>query len=238
MNVAICAVAIGAWYPRGIARMIQRFNEVSPGYQITAWVNTLPLGAPSNVVEGGYDYTAYCAKPFALLESRFRGADIAILLDCAFYPIRSIGPLVQHIARNGYYFCKNGNPMGEWASDRCLERMGMTREDAFTVEEISSYCVGLNFADGRCVELLHRWCGFAGDRLTIPGPHTNHATGNGRNPGHVSTHARVKGHRHDQTVLSILAHRMGMIEMTERPKYTSYLGSETEETVLVNNGGL
>jgi hypothetical protein len=248
MNIAICTVALGGWYPRGAARMIQEFHRVSPGYNITAYVDTLPEGSPSNVIEGGYDYTAYCAKPFALMRAAAAGAGVAILLDAAFYPIRSIAPLVDHIAQHGYYFCKNGFRVGEWSSDRCLERMGCTREDAFTMDEISSYCVGLNLADGRCIELVQRWCGFAQDRLTIPGPHTNSLCGvdvaasmgwkpgGGRNPGPSSKDPRVKGHRHDQTVLSILAHRMGMRELTERPKFTAYLGSETEETVLVNQG--
>lgn len=237
MNVTICAVALGGWYPKGSARLIQEFERVSPGYTIQAHVNALPFGAPARVVEDGYDYTAYCAKPYALLEARAAGADIAILLDCAFYPIRPIITLVEHIAQQGYYFCKNGNSVGEWSSDRCLERMGMHRLEAMTIDEISSYCVGLNFADTRCVEILRRWCGFAGDRLTVPGPHSNMLVQpGGRNPGFVSADPRVRGHRHDQTVLSILAHRIGMRELSERPLYTAYLGHETDETVLVNQG--
>jgi hypothetical protein len=115
--------------------------------------------------------------------------------------------------------------------------MGMLREESMTVEEISSYCVGLNFAHTKTVELLRLWCGFASDRLTVPGRHSNMLTnGVGRNPGFVSSDPRVQGHRHDQTVLSILAHRLGLKVLTERPRFTAYLGSETEETVLVNQG--
>lgn len=201
------------------------------------------------MVESGYDYTAYCQKPFALLDVLRSGADVGILVDVAFYPIAPISPLVDHVRQNGYYFCRNGNLVGHWASDRCLDRMGMTREDALTVEEISSYCVGLNFRDGRCIELLQRWCGFAADRLSFPGPHTNVAFRDpakldngedlrveGRNPGLASVDSRVRGHRHDQTALSILAHRMGMRELTNRPIFTAYLGSEDGRTVLVNQG--
>ncbi len=242
MKVSIVTLGLGGWYPRGIARMIDRFHACSPGYEVAAFVNCLPFGAPQGVIEDGYDYTAYCGKPFALLAAMVAGADIAILLDAAFYPIRSIHPLVEHIAQSGYFLCKNGNLVGEWSSDRCLERMGVTREDALLMEEASSYCVGLNFSDGRCHELLHRWCGFAADRLTVPGPHTNVCHSGsvrlGRNPGFVSHDTRVKGHRHDQTVLSILAHKMGMNILVERPRFTAYLGSETDETVVINHGGL
>jgi len=244
MKVGISTVGLGGWYPRGVARLIQKFHECSPGYQIFAYVNVLPDAAPDGVIEDDYDYTGYCAKPFALMDALVSGADIAILLDAAFYPIRPIQPLVDHIHQHGYYLCKNGHTVGEWSSDRCLQRMGVPREEAFTMEEASSYCVGVNFADGRCIELVQRWCGWAQDRLTIPGPHTSQWNTRtmpqceGRNKGFVSHDKRVKGHRHDQSVLSILAHRLGLINLTERPKFTAYLGSESEETVLVNHGGL
>jgi hypothetical protein len=201
-----------------------------------AWINTLPFGAPARVIEDGYDYTAYCAKPFTLAAARAAGADIAILCDAAFFAIRDIRLLVDHIAQTGYYFCRNGMRVGEWSSDRCLERMGTTREQVWDYEEISSYCVGINFSDGRMIRLLERWIGYAADRSTIPGPHTS-TNVQGRNRGFVSTDTRVLGHRHDQTVLSILAHQMGLHELVNRPRFTAYSGSETSETVLVNQGG-
>ena len=52
----------------------------------------------------------------------------------------------------------------------------------------------------------------------------------------MSTDQSVKGHRHDQTVLSVLAHRLKMDKLVERPRFTAYAGFETEETVLVNLG--
>lgn len=236
MRVIICTVAIGGWYPKGAARLIQEFDRVSTGFEIQAHVNVLPFGAPRDVIEDGYNYTAYCAKPFALAAAMMAGADIAILLDAAFYPIRPIHPLIDHIARNGYYLCKNGYRVGEWCSDRAAERMNVQREALLAMEEVSSYAVGLNFADGRCVELLHRWCGYASDRLTFPGPHTNLLEA-GRNRGFVSTDRRVRGHRHDQTALSVIANQLDMLKLSERPLFTAYAGHETEETVLVNQGG-
>lgn len=237
VSVIVTCVARGGWYPRGAARLINGMAEHCPGYEVRAHVNVKPFGAPASVIEGGYDYTAYCSKPYALLDAMMADATIGILLDAAFYPIRHIGPLVDHIAQHGYYLCRNGNNVGEWSSDRCLEAMSVKREDAFKIEEVSSYCVGLNFRDSRCVELLRRWCDHAADRVTFPGTHTNWTTERlGRNRGFCSDDARVKGHRHDQTVLSILAHRLEMRELCNRPKFTAYLGSETEETVLVNQG--
>lgn len=235
--MVICTVAIGGWYPRGAARMIEEFSRVSSGYEIQAHVNVLPAGAPAGVIENGYDYTGYCAKPFAAKAAWDSGADIAILMDAAFYPIRRINPLVEHIARVGYFLCRNGYKVGEWASDRALERMGLTRDEAFRMEEVSSYCVGFNFNRPESGALLDKWCDLAADRLTFPGPHTNIGH-SGRNHGFASADNRVRGHRHDQTALSVTAHRLGMNQLVERPRFTAYRAYAAPETLLVNEGGM
>ncbi len=235
VSVIICCVAKGGWYGRGAARLINGMAEHCPGYEVRAHVNVKPFGAPAIVIEDGYDYTAYCWKPFALLDAMMADATIGILLDAAFFPIRHIGPLVEHIERTGYYLCRNGNNVGEWSSDRCLQAMSVTRENAFEIEEVSSYCVGLNFREPRCAELLYKWCEHAADRQTFPGRHT-YLGYEGRNPGGLALDRRVRGHRHDQTVLSILAARIGFCDLVNRPRFTAYAGSETEETVLVNQG--
>lgn len=239
MKVAIVTVAISGWYPKGVARMIQEFERVSPGFEIRAWVNHYPPGEYVTTTDAGdYNYLPYQAKPYAMLEALHSGVDIAILLDAAFYPIRPIHILVDHIAQTGYYLCKNGAYVGEWASDEALDVMGFSRDVSLRIEEASSYCVGLNFHHEAARTLAMDWTVYPN---AIPGFHTNDCGGRylptlGRNIGQVSKDPRVKGHRHDQTVLSLCAHRLGMRELTERPRFTAYLGSEDESTVLVNNG--
>jgi len=236
MKILIAAIGIGGWYPAGVARLVERFYAASPGFEIMAWTNSLPPGAPENVVVDGYDYTAYCAKPFALAECRRRGADIAILLDAAFWPIRPIHPLIHHIQQWGYFLCRNGFQVGQWCADSALPRLGITRDQAMTIPEASSYCVGIGSADARANKALDEWCGLAADRVTFPGRHT--AGASGRNHGFVSHDPRVQGHRHDQTALSVIAWRLGLDILVPRPKLTAYDGTQTDETVLVNRGGM
>ncbi len=247
MKTIVTVVGIGGWYPRGVARMIEKMHERSYGIEVCSWVNALPPSAPANVIENGRDYTGYCSKPFALKHLMDTGADIGILADAAFYPIRHLQPLVDHIAKAGYYLCKNGFSIGEWASDRALSNMGLGRDQAMTMDEASSYCVGLNFNNRKSVELLEEWCRYAADRSTFPGPHTNTGAGRisdvaarsgARNPGFCSADPRCSGHRHDQTALSVLAHRYEMTGFIERPRFTAYKGASTEETVLENHGGM
>ncbi len=243
LKVGICTVGLGGIYPLLVARMIQRFKAVSPGYLVRAWIDALPTGAPKNIVDG-YDYSGYCAKPFAMDSLRKDGFDIGIWLDASFYPVNQILPLVEHISATGYYFCDNEMIVGEWCSDACADGMGVTREWLMTLPELSSYCVGLDFRHGECVALLEQWKSAAYSDKLFPGRHT---AGNvGRNPGFVSTDPRVKGHRFDQTVLSIQAHQFGMTKFIKRPRFTGYAAREwntyhlppTDETVLVNWGKL
>jgi len=234
MKVLVGTVGIGGWYPRGVARMVESFYSTSPGIELMAWINTLPAGAPSSVVVDGYDYGPYCAKPFAMRAMRDAGADVAILLDAAFWPIRPIHPLVAHISQTGYYLCENGFQVGEWCADSALAPLRISREQAWLIPEASSYCVGLGFHDSRSVRLVDDWCGHAADGVTFPGRHT--AGKRGRNPGFVSVDSRVRGHRHDQTALSVIAMELDMDVLVPRPKYTAYLGHESAETVLINHG--
>jgi hypothetical protein len=230
----ITTVAWGGWYSRGVARMIQEFARVSPGFELQAWVNVLPPGAHP-LIENGYDYTGYAAKPWALKYALDSGADTVLLIDAAFFPIRRIHPLIDFISENGYYLCKNGYKAGEWCSDMILAQIGTTRDHAMTIEEVSSYAVGISSHHEAAKRMATAWALWTHEPCVIAGPHT--ATGQqGRNPGFVSTDERVRGHRHDQSLLSLLVNQFGLDRFSERPQFTAYRGHETEETVLVNEG--
>lgn len=242
MRVAICAVALGHWYPRGIARMIDRFHAVMPemldhGYSIHAYVNALPNGVKPMVVEG-WDYTAYSAKAAAMLHSWSGAHDIVILMDAAFYPTRDILPLVDHIEETGYYLCDNGATVGRWASDDCLKEMRLSRDEAMTITEASSYCVGLNLKHRTSRTFLNEWVNACLNPRIIAGAHNNcnPNTPGVRNPGWISQDPRCLGHRHDQTALSVIAHRLRMDKLTARPLFTAYEADADETTVLANRG--
>ena len=214
--------------------MIHEFARVSPGIELQAWVNVLPPGTV-HMEENGVDFTGYAAKPWALEYALDSGADVALLLDAAFYPIRSIHPLLDYIAQTGYYLCDNGNMLGDWCSDRFVGLTGQPRSTLREIREVSSYAVGFNRHHGGAMEVVQRWTWGATDKKTICGPHTAEGF-DGRNVGFVSSDPTVRGHRHDQSALSILAHSAGLTELCQRPRFTAYLGSETAETVLVNQG--
>ena len=240
-RVAIATVALGGDFPLKAARMIQEFHKHSPGFEIQAWVNTLPPGAEKEFVNG-YDYTPYIAKPFALKALMDSGADIGILLDASIYPIRHIAPLIAHIGKVGYYMAPAGFTIGEWTSDSMLNHFGMGRDDAMAFPDCASGCVGLEFnRQGRC--LVDAWCS---SWEYFEGPHSNINAADKscsyRNEGFVSNDPRCRGHRHDQAALSIIAHQLGMTKWVPWPKFVAYKagfgGAPDESTCLVIDGGI
>lgn len=237
-GVAICTVAIGHHYPALAARMIREFESVSPGFEIKAWINAYPSGGVGPVVEDGYDYGPYCAKPYALKACMDAGASVALLLDAAFYPIARIHPLIDHISRDGYYLCRTGNKVGDWISDRALRSLAVPNRDVWrTVDEIASGIVGFDLTVKRNRDIVNRWCE---SRLQFPGHHSTPAFP-GKNSGFVSSDSTVRGHRHDQALLSVICHALGITKLSEIGEdgdVWTYAGRKTgERTLLLNRGG-
>lgn len=237
MKVTICVVALGGRYMRPVSRLINSLRDMAPEIEVQAWVNILPPGV-GHIVRDGVDYTAYAAKPAVLDDLVKEGSSEAvILLDANFYAVNTLYPLVKHIRETGYYLCRNGYKVGEWATDACLRLMGMEREEAMEIDDVSSYCVGVHTDRKSASMLVSAWAAHCKDVNKIAGPHTNSAASKeGRNVGWCSGDPRCLGHRHDQTILSILRHRSCMNELCERPKFTAYAGSETAETCLIAHG--
>ena len=241
-KVALVNVAIGGRYPAGSARLVASLAKFAPAScEIMPYVDRLPPGAPEQVIEDGYDYTGYCAKPFALRAAMNSGADIGILVDASIVAIRDISPLVEHIRSTGYYLAPAGFTVEEWSSDRALEFFGMKREDAVALPDCASGCVGIDFRRVRGRKLVEDWCAswpsFAGHHSNANAACKKHSY---RNVGFVSTDPAVRGHRHDQTALSILAHRAGMTDWIPWPKFVAYEagygGHANEDTVFLIKG--
>lgn len=240
MNVTVCTVTWGGWYPLGVARMIREFDRfcLSP-VKVQAWVNVLPPGTPE-LIEDGHSYTGYAAKPYALKYALESGADVAILIDASVYPIKEIWRLVGHIVENGYYLAPTGDTVGEWTSDRMLNLCGMSRDKGCTLPMIASGVVGWtnSYLANTVVE---EWCKLAPH---FPGHHSNTQAADKsrhyKNRGWVSDDPRCSGHRHDQSALSIVAHRMGLTKLTPWPRFVAYkagYGGFPDETTVLEIGG-
>lgn len=241
MKVVICNVSYGGWYRKGLARMIQEFERVSPGYELQSWLNVLPHGTP-RIVKDGIDYTGYAAKPFALLHA-LQSADVALLIDSSVYPIKHIEPLLDFIKGHGYYLAPAGFTVGEWTNDGMLAQAGLDRDRALKIPDVASGIVGFAKTDSNR-EALRQWCEMT-RWDSFAAPHSNSKAADKRhhyrNVGFVSSDPRCSGHRQDQSALSIIAHQMGFTDLTPWPRFVAYQaghGGKTDESTVLQIAGM
>lgn len=240
MKTCIVNIAIGNRYMPLAARLAASVAAIeSEGATLIQWINDYPPGSPKGQP---LPFAAYQAKPFAFKEAANRGYDLILWVDAACWLLKPLDALWKHVDREGYYLQDNGWNLGEWSSDAALKTLGIDRETAFTIPEISTMALALDMRRDDCRKFVDDWAALAADGITFPGAHTNSvgtaAADRGvayRNTGFVSSDPRVMGHRHDQTAATALAWRLGW-KRTPRPVFAGYAGLTDERTLIVNKG--
>jgi hypothetical protein len=131
--------------------------------------------------------------------------------------VRRLKPLFEQIEAQGYLLFQNGDRrVGEWASDAALARLGLSRDEAMTIPEVNASALGLDLRHPLAQAFLERWHEEARHGLAFRGveepvrTEAEYEAVKWNKAHRVSTDARVRGHRHDQSVAGILAHRLGM----------------------------
>lgn len=188
--------AKGQWYPRGQARLRRSLSDV--GYAGDTWM----VGDEADIPSPSHQDSPYAFKPAMFAKARERGYRFVLWCDAAVWACKPIDPVWAWIQSHGHLFFYNGW-IGEWSSDAALESFGVSREEALKLHELMGCCLGLDLAQPKSQEFLARWVEKSLDGKTFPGSWTNAQ-------GQVSADPRVKGHRHDQTAASLIAHQLGM----------------------------
>jgi hypothetical protein len=136
----------------------------------------------------------YAFKPFAIQKAIDWGYELILWCDSPIYAKQSIEPVFKYIAENGYLFFDNiGFSLGDYTNDKTLNHFGISREESFKVKMIMACCMGFSldfmpyFREYKRLELYPgEW---DNDDLT------------------ESKDRRVKGHRHDQSVMSAIIYK-------------------------------
>lgn len=146
-------------------------------------------------------------KPLAIKYAIEKGYKYVLWLDSNMICIRKPQTIFKKIILNGYYISSVFTTfMGEWCSDITLEKLGISRDLSFKIQEVDAGYFGINSSSQVTQDLLNEWCAFAKDGLTFRGidKSLDWTLGYKNENFIVSKDIRVKGHRHDQTVLSYL----------------------------------
>jgi hypothetical protein len=204
-------------YPRQLERLAASVKAARFTGETRFWrPGTVPPGCPPHLE------SPFAFKPYAFAAVEREGSGLALWLDAACVVIRPLDEMFARIEREGYVLCANGGRrVGEWASDAALAHFGISRESALTMTEVNAAVIGLNPGHPVAAEFLARWKEAAADGVAFRGQHARFSSKREyldvkwNHGGRASGDRRVLGHRHDQTVAGILAHRLRMAMTTE-----------------------
>jgi len=196
------------WYPRGQQRLLSSLKEVGFDGDVFGWNSSDLPGCPP------HSEAPYAFKPFALQKAHSLGYKRVLWCDASVWAIKPIQPVFDYLAENSHMFFHN-TVTGIFTSDRCLAAMGLTREESMKQDMLMGICMGWNLEHEITQEFLKQWLHHAKDGVSFPGRWTNDRLTESQDP-------RCKGHRHDQSVASILAVRMGMKYIIPHLTYFQY----------------
>lgn len=182
-------MGVGSWYPQGQARLARAASRF--GFPL-AQATQYPAGCPT------HEEHPYAFKAVAM--TRAIGlADHLLWLDSSCDVQHPLEPIFDIIRDQGYFLLANdGWNNAQWCNDRSLAAFGYTRDQAEKQTHLTSMCCGFSMTHPIGRELLTRWIG-----------NVSLYRGGWFNPkGVESKDPRCLGHRHDQSVLSLLAAQM------------------------------
>jgi hypothetical protein len=140
---------------------------------------------------------SYAFKPFALLRVGFPG-DRVLWLDAGVAALRDLSPAFEIIERDGVFLLDNPPWRNEeWSAAECASAMRATKEE-LEATQIEANVVGYEVG-GPWQEVFDEWLAYSTQRSAFVGDRGQH--------------------RHDQTVLSILAARYA-VPLSERGAFS------------------
>ena len=242
MRRCVVNVATGSRYIRGQQRLIAAMRDIST----VTWADQMPPESPT------HDDVPYAFKSFALRYAReSMGFDTLLWADSCILPVQDMEPLWQKIETEGVWIARNGWRNDEWCADSAYPDLfpqfatetGYDLEAArahnATIPHVVATCFGLSMRHEVGRSILDEYLRLARDTRAFCGPWINANAPNAPSYGLPRCAPcgppTVLGHRHDQTALSVLAHRFS-VAITDCPEIFSYRGGETDKTILVADG--
>jgi hypothetical protein len=140
----------------------------------------------------------YAFKPYAIQKAIDLGYELILWCDSPIYAKQSIQPVFDHIEKHDYVFFDNiGYSLGDYTNDKTLAHFNITREESWKIPMIMACCMGFSRMreNTRLENLLKAYKKVAPD--LFPGEWDNDDLTESKD-------LRVKGHRHDQSVLSAM----------------------------------
>jgi hypothetical protein len=239
---SVVNVATGR-YVRGQERLTEWLSSHSEN-DYFVWRDMLPAGSPAHVE------IPYAFKAYALREAIASGAKTLLWADASIVPVRDLTPLWERIERDGYWISDQAGPEHdkgwsnyEWTADAAYPALfhgvndmpasvkALNRDIPHVVA--TTFGFSMDHEIGRA--LFAEYFRLASETKAFCGPWVNaNYKGEREDLPRVGCCGPpdVRGHRHDQTALSVIAWRLGC-KLTRWPDPFAYRGHEDERTILL-----
>jgi hypothetical protein len=146
-----------------------------------------------------HDEIPYAFKPYAIQKAIDLGYEQILWCDSPIYAKQNIQPVFDHIAVHRCLFFDNiGYSLGDYTNDKTLNHFNITREQSWKIQMIMACCMGFAMShpmDKKIREMFATYKNVTAD--LYPGEWDNEDLTE-------SNDRRVKGHRHDQSVMSAI----------------------------------
>jgi hypothetical protein len=164
-----------------------------------------------------HDEIPYAFKPYAIQKAIDLGYEQILWCDSPIYAKQNIQPVFDHIEEHGYVFFDNiGYSLGDYTNDKTLNHFNITREDSWKIKMIMACCMGFGVVhpmDKIVREAFSKY--IRAVRELYPGEWDNDDLTE-------SNDRRVKGHRHDQSVMSAIIWNLNLKILKGQDTFFAY----------------
>ncbi len=196
MTRCVVNLAVGGSFARGQARLRAALADTDPGLPVFAYGPRWPEGCPS------HEDLPYAFKLWAMVQAIGHGFTTVIWMDSSAVPVRSVAPLFEVAEREGAFVSDNyGWKNGQWTTDAFLAAEGTTRDAQMAVPHCSALVFGVCLTHPKGVILFDWLRTLAKKPEIMAGARDNADKSCSKDP-------RCLGHRHDQSLISLLAWRL------------------------------
>jgi hypothetical protein len=210
VNFAKDAEWPNAWYTRGQDRLLKSLGDVLWPGRVFFYSDETHIGCPP------HQLLPYGFKVAAIKAAMAQGAEVILWADASVFAIKPIEPVFEHIEKHGHIFFQAGFNCAQWTNDRALNILQVTRDEAEKMPMLMALCMGFDMRNEQTRWFFKRFSECVFETRALHGAWTNES-------GTESNDPRCQGHRHDQSVASILAAQLGM-ELTPPNVLFSYYG--------------
>jgi hypothetical protein len=214
MNICITSVGVRGHYPLYLDRLQASLKKHDNNIPRLFFRNCWPPGSPP------HQDKHYAFKNYAMQAVQKAGFDVGIWLDSACEVLAPLEPILETIAKTGYYIVAGDEPLGEWISDQAIAHFNTMRDHAMSLKLCGGAIVALDFRTPIGKSFMWEWNELAKGDLFFtshselaPDKMTSLMVSDGPKKVIVSKDSRFKGHRSDEACFSLMLNRRGVEPM-------------------------